>query len=148
MIDPRWVEISHELIRGPQPDLDDLADLKALGLTGVINLRLESDHSREICRQLGLDYHYFPVRDWTTPDRAQVEEFLALFQNEGQYLVHCLGGVGRTGVFVSCYRIARGLDPAACIRQSHTEVTWMSMNEIQMQFVMEFGRWWQERKRE
>ncbi len=148
MIDPRWVEVADDLVRGPQPDHDDLADLKALGLTGVINLRLESEHSREICRELGLDYHYLPVRDWTTPDRSQVEDFLGIFaEKPGQYLVHCLGGVGRTGVFVSCYRIAQGMEPASAIRQSHTEVTWMSMNEIQMQFVLEFGRWWQERNR-
>ena len=57
--------------------------------------------------------------DWTTPDRSQVEDFLGIFaEKPGQYLVHCLGGVGRTGVFVSCYRIAQGMEPASAIRQT------------------------------
>lgn len=146
MIESRWIDVGPNLMRGPQPGYDDLADLKALGLKGVVNLRLESEESHEHCRELGLDYHYFPVRDWTTPDRFQVEEFLQVVQNSrGPLLVHCLGGVGRTGVFVSCYRITQGFEAPAAIRQSHLEVTWMSMNEIQMQFVVEFGRWWRER---
>jgi protein tyrosine phosphatase (PTP) superfamily phosphohydrolase (DUF442 family) len=145
---PHWVQIGHDLWRGPQPDSQDLADLKALGLTAVVNLRLESEITRELCRELGLDYHYFPVRDWTIPERSQVEEFLTLFEKPGVRLVHCLGGIGRTGVFVSCYRIARGMTANEAITQSHTEVTWMSMNGMQMDFVWDFGRWWQERNRE
>lgn len=148
--DSRWVAVSPHLMRGPQPQEEDLRDLMANGLHGVVNLRLESEQSRELCQQLGLQYHYFPVRDWTCPDRRQIEEFLGIFEQSlaGPLLVHCMGGVGRTGVFVSCYRIARGMDPAQAIRLSHTEVSWMSMNEEQMQFVVAFGRWWAEQQQE
>ncbi|GMU56374.1 MAG: hypothetical protein AMXMBFR33_55200 [Candidatus Xenobia bacterium] len=146
----RWVSVSPELMRGPQPQEEDLRDLMAVGLGGVVNLRLESEHSRELCQQLGLRYHYFPVRDWTCPEQRQIEEFLSLFEESpsGPLLVHCMGGVGRTGVFVSCYRVARGMDPGQAIRLSHTEVSWMSMNDEQMQFVVAFGRWWAERQQE
>ncbi|MEW6283811.1 MAG: dual specificity protein phosphatase family protein [Candidatus Eremiobacterota bacterium] len=130
------------LVRGPQPNLTDLEMLRERGLGGVVNLRDESEQSRAYCLELGLEYHYIPVPDWTAPRIEQVEEFLRLMAETPRtpLLVHCLGGIGRTGVMVSCWRIQRGIPARQAVDLSHREVPWMSMNHEQLRFLLEWER--------
>lgn len=87
---------------------------------------------------LGLDYHRIVIIDWETPNLGQVRGFLAVVQSGGKFLVHCLGGVGRTGIMVSCYRVARGWTAEDAIRRSHIEVPWLPMKQNQVDFIREF----------
>lgn len=134
--------VSPDLFRGPQPDLRVLQMLAEAGLRTVVNLRSESDHSRDLCERLWLGYHRIPVEDWTAPSLEQVEEFLGLVDEPGRgpILVHCLGGVGRTGVFVSCYRVRRGMTAEQALALSDVETPWMGMNVQQREFVRAFER--------
>ncbi len=134
-----FLTVTERLWRGPQPDYGELIKLQEQGLTAVVNLRDESEESKSLCQRLGLGYHFFPIVDWTTPNPRQVESFLELFERypEERYLVHCWGGVGRTGVFVCCYRISMGLMNARdAIDLSDEETPHLQMNAIQRQFVM------------
>ena len=128
------------LYRGPQPEAEQLATLQKQGLRSVINLREESDESRYYCRHLGLDYHGIPVADWTVPTVQQVEEFLDLMDHPSTRptLVHCWGGVGRTGLFVSCWRIRMGMPAQEAILLSDQETPHMGMNDPQRTWVRQF----------
>lgn len=141
-----FIQVDEALWRGPQPTLDDLRDLRDKGLTAVVSLREEGQYGQPPYGQsealaVGLRWHLVPVRDHGIPTLEQVREFLALVDNHrgGTVLVHCLGGVGRTGVFVSCYRIARhGWTALEAIKQSHLEVPWLPLNEVQREFIRKF----------
>lgn len=143
-----WVEVDKHLVRGPQPDLEALRNLRSVGLTGVISLRAEGSYGQPPYGQsdaisLGLAWHRIPVEDWGTPSVAQVNEFLDLLavkRDSNKWLVHCLGGVGRTGVFVACYRIARGWTAEEAIKHNGIEVPWLGKNDQQIAFVLEFAR--------
>lgn len=111
-------------------------------MTGVINLREESEESEVICRRLGLSYDYFPVPDWTAPHPRQVEAFLALLEERPDqcFLVHCAAGIGRTGVMVSCYRVRQGwMSPEEALERTDEEAPRARMVDVQRQFVLEFG---------
>jgi protein tyrosine phosphatase (PTP) superfamily phosphohydrolase (DUF442 family) len=129
------------LYRGPQPRAEDLQALQSRGLRSVVNLREESDESLYYCRHLGLAYHGIPVVDWTVPETAQVEEFLALMQHlpNRPLLVHCWGGVGRTGLFVSCWRIRMGMGAEEAIRLSDMETPHQGMSQIQRDWIRAFA---------
>jgi protein tyrosine phosphatase (PTP) superfamily phosphohydrolase (DUF442 family) len=128
------------LYRGPQPRVEDLQTLKSRGLRSVVNLREESDESRYYCRHLELSYHGIPVVDWTVPEVAQVEEFLDLMEHPPNrpLLIHCWGGVGRTGLFVSCWRIRMGMETEEAIRLSDMETPHQGMNQIQRDWIRRF----------
>lgn len=133
-------QVSPVLYRGPQPDVRILQMLAEAGVRLVVNLRSESDQTRDLCERLWLEYRHIPVDDWTTPEPEQVQEFLELLEEpaRGPVLVHCLGGVGRTGVFVSCYRIVHGMSAQDALALSDMETPWMGMNHAQREFVREF----------
>lgn len=126
------------LFRSPQPSFEDLHKLKEQGLRSVVNLREESDESRWHCEMLGLNYHHISLGDWTVPTAEQVERFLGLMKDPTQtpLLVHCWAGVGRTGLFVTCWRVSMGMSVHEAIRLSDLETPQMGMSRLQRDWLL------------
>jgi len=125
------------LLRSPQPKGDALNQLT--GLQRVVNLRQECQDSELLCRHLGLDYVWIPVPDMGVPEPEQIQEFLELFSRPRLTLVHCYAGQGRTGLFVACYRIFRGMEVEAAIGCTDREVNSRGMRPSQRDWVRQAG---------
>jgi len=98
-------QVSEDLYRGAQPEDEGFAELKAIGVKTVVNLRtFHSD--RDECEDAGLKYFHITVQAWEEED-DEVAEFLKVVQDpENQpVFVHCLHGADRTGVMSAVYRI-------------------------------------------
>ncbi len=136
-------QVDSVLYRSPQPDFEDLLCLKSAGVKTVINLRLEAEESRFFATQADLLYVYLPVRDWNVPEEEQVQQFLEVLedQNRTPALVHCAMGVGRTGTFVACYRVAKGIEVEEAIGLTDREspMRLVSMSQAQKRFVREYA---------
>lgn len=116
--------------RGEQPPLREscFRDLAREGIGAVLCLREENEKAlevlgraypqyraveeREICEGAGLHFRHLECRDLTAPGPAQVEAALRIIDEETSegraVFVHCLGGVGRTGVITGAWLIASG----------------------------------------
>lgn len=130
-----YVQVDTRLLRSPQPRLTGLRYLKeTYALTGLVNLREESQESQDLCRELDLDYHWIPVEDMKTPQAEQVKHFLAISQ-QGVNLVHCEAGQGRTGVFVAAYRIAAGWALEDAIARTDAEIFSRGMRPGQREWL-------------
>ena len=132
-----FLQVDSKLWRGPQPTPNDLSQLKHRGLRAVYNLREESTQSRSLALNAGLNYHELLVEDWNIPRLEQVREFLEMLAvpDFAPGLVHCWGGVGRTGVFVCCYRVAQGMGMQAAIELSDEETPHLQMNQLQRNWL-------------
>ncbi len=107
--------VSDELYRCEQPSTGDVADLQALGIRSVLNLR-KHHRDPDAFAAAGLQLLAQPM------DAGQVTEDLlvaALRQFHAApkpVVVHCWHGSDRTGVFVAAYRIVfQGWSSAAAI---------------------------------
>ncbi len=136
------LQVSEHLFRSPQPDFEDLLQLKARGIKSLVNLREEAAESEFFARQCGMKYLHLGVVDWKTPSVEQVRTFLDFLSEEAHRpaLVHCAAGVGRTGTFVACYRVAQGMPVEEALRLSNGEspLAGVTMNAIQRDFVKSF----------
>jgi protein tyrosine/serine phosphatase len=109
---PNAGKVSDSLLRGAQPHLAHLDELKKLGVTTIVDLRKESPHTRERERvqaeALGIHFISIPVGGFSTPSSAQLAEFFILLRGAPpqKIFVHCEFGEDRTGVFIAAYRIA------------------------------------------
>ena len=109
---PNLGKVSDQLFRGAQPNLSNLAELKKLGVTTIVDLRSESPRTREQERAraqaLGMRFVSIPVGGFSNPSSAQVAQFFALLRQSPRetVFVHCRFGRDRTGVFIATYRIA------------------------------------------
>lgn len=93
---------------------DDLDNIRAQGISGIVNLCGEFSDLHEIEESAGFEVFYLPIPDETAPNMEQMEKALE-WLDEAVYLgkkvlVHCKLGVGRTGTFVTAYMLRRGFN--------------------------------------
>jgi protein tyrosine/serine phosphatase len=103
------------LVRSPQPDEDDLRALaEEHGVRTVVNLRGEPDpetgwfqEERRGVEAIGARWVQLRVSGGAAPEPATVGAFCDLIEDPANWpvLVHCQGGVHRTGLLGALYRI-------------------------------------------
>jgi len=109
---PNAGRIAEHLYRGAQPRNGSLKQLRALGITTIVDLRGEHSSLRERERReaesLGIRFISIPLGGFSPPAKDQITTFLSLFagQSPGTVFAHCRLGEDRTGVFIAAYRIA------------------------------------------
>lgn len=104
----------------------DLAAIRAWGAVMLISLIEAKEFASlgvgglgEAARAAGFDWHHLPIQDMHPPDaafegnwRETTETIDRLFEKQGRLLLHCAGGLGRTGTIAARILIERGI-PAA-----------------------------------
>lgn len=91
------------LYRAGQPDDDDFADMKSLGIKEILNLR--EFHSDDEAKEHKFRVHRVKM-DAGEVTAAQLLEALKYIKNrEGPLLVHCWHGSDRTGATIAAYRM-------------------------------------------
>jgi protein-tyrosine phosphatase len=140
--DPYQEKVSDTLRRGSMPSAADLETLQRKGFKSVVNLCLEtnSDAINEAANGLTLNTLGLPVEDNRSPTVGHVVRFLDFIRapkNQPAY-VHCQAGVGRTGVFVACYRMAvEGVSPEKALKEATDHGLAMPNQKA---FILELGR--------
>jgi protein-tyrosine phosphatase len=105
---------------------EDLAVLQELGVGHVLCLATTEELHRcgvgdllERYREAGFGAHHVPILDQRVSSAALMRELVAELRQlteEGEnVLVHCVGGLGRSGLVAGCYLRAAGLDGQAAI---------------------------------
>jgi protein tyrosine phosphatase (PTP) superfamily phosphohydrolase (DUF442 family) len=96
--------VSADLYRCEQPGLADIADLKALGVRTVLNLRKHHTDPKEF-GAAGLTLLDNPIDAGDVTEEYLVATLRQFRDAPKPVIVHCWHGSDRTGVFVAAYRI-------------------------------------------
>ena len=96
-------------------------------------------------RQAGMEVIAYPIRDYHTPDDlpglnlalSAVSAHLSAGRNVA---VHCMAGVGRTGIFLACLsRIVLQIDGPTAIQWVREYIPEALENEQQEEFVLNYA---------
>lgn len=113
-------------------DLDvDLDDIKAWGATTVLTLieehefrLLQVEDMESQVHDNGMKWFHLPIKDFSVPDRRFVDawkttgaEIHRRLDAGERILIHCRGGLGRTGLVAGVILVERGILPKEAIRQ-------------------------------
>jgi tyrosine-protein phosphatase SIW14 len=101
-------QVNPNFFRGEQPEGRDYADLAALGVKTVIDLRADYESSEpRLVEAAGMKYVRIPMTMHVRPTSEQLELFLQIVNTPAQQpvYVHCKGGRHRTGVMTAVYRM-------------------------------------------
>lgn len=139
------------LIRSPQPDRGDLRELAAThGVKTVVNLRGESpdkdwfQEEQKGVADIGARWVQLKVDGANAPSPEVVERFMNLVEDPANWpvLVHCQGGVHRTGLVCALYRIQyQGWSPEAAVAEM--EDLWFNWTLRDRERVKEYLRAYQ-----
>lgn len=95
-----------------------LAGLAQQGVSVLVNLHKRRHDPSRLARH-GLVEVHLPVKDFTAPSPAQVEQGIAAIAEAvaagERVAVHCGGGLGRTGTLLACYLVHHGWGAEAAI---------------------------------
>jgi len=101
-------KINENYYRGSQPNQEEFAQLKTLGIKTVIDLREDFKKNEEASvRDLGMNYVRIPLKTRVAATEEQWKYFLGLVNDPAKQpvYVHCKGGRHRTGAMTAIYRI-------------------------------------------
>jgi protein tyrosine/serine phosphatase len=101
-------KVNENYYRGSQPTAEQFAQLKALGIKTVIDLRKDSRAgAQEQVHALGMQYFNLPLKASRAATEEQTNYFLQLVNDPKNWpvYVHCKGGRHRTGALTAVYRI-------------------------------------------
>jgi len=127
----RFSYVDAHLLRGGQPSIAQLAELKALGVSGVttiISLRKENlgitTAERAEAHRLGLKFLHFPFYGIFGASRSFLERILEAMRDpaNGMVYVHCQRGRDRSSLLVALHLVTdHAWDPELAWRQAVLE---------------------------
>jgi uncharacterized protein (TIGR01244 family) len=108
-----FLKINTDFCSGGQPTAAHLAELKAQGITAVINLRTVGETGFDAAaeeadvKKLGMKYFHIPVAN-NAPKDEQADEFLKITDDAKNrpVFIHC-GSANRVGAFFMIRRVLR-----------------------------------------
>jgi protein tyrosine/serine phosphatase len=101
-------QVNSHYYRGEQPEGRDYADLAALGIKTIIDLRDDYEpNGKMLTETAGMKYVLIPMTTHVPPTPGQLAQFLQIVNDPAKQpvYVHCKGGRHRTGVMTAIYRI-------------------------------------------
>jgi uncharacterized protein (TIGR01244 family) len=132
-----FLKINTEFCSGGQPTLAQLAELKAQGITTVINLRTAGENGFDApaeeaeVKKLGMKYVHIPVSNQAGPKDEQADEFLKVTDDAKNrpVFIHC-GSANRVGAF---FMIRRVLRDGLAFDAAKTEATKIGLRSAQLE---------------
>ena len=129
---------------------EDLAAIARLHRARVLVTLLEREEIEEIgelraeAERLALEWIHFPIADmWAPADaaatRALVERILRSLAAGDNVVLHCWGGLGRTGTIAASCLVARGATPVRALELVRATREGAVQTTEQEQFVRDFA---------
>jgi protein-tyrosine phosphatase len=129
----------------------DLAIIQAAGVTHVVSMLSHDEYARYGVKGLadavldaGLSHRSLPVLDQAVPTTEQMTALVRWMHQAidggGRVLIHCVGGLGRSGTAAACYLVSTGMTPEQAITAVRRARSPRAIeSEVQERFVRGFG---------
>jgi atypical dual specificity phosphatase len=87
----------------------------------VLVTAMEESLNEDLVKDVGLEYHYYPVPPYGTPTLQQINGFVELVNTNRvmnrPVAIHCFMGWGRTGTLLAAYLISEGMNADEAINE-------------------------------
>ena len=138
-----WIDKSLLAALACPDSLEDLAWLRKQGIEVLLSLT-EDPPRRDWVNDAGLLVMHVPVEDMEAPTQGQLDRCVSAIERaNGQGMgvaVHCGAGLGRTGVILAAYFVAKGVSAQNAIGKVRRLRPGSIETDEQADAVVEFAR--------
>ncbi len=138
-----WIEKPHLAAMARPAEADDLTWLRKQGIELVIALT-EDPPRRDWVNDAGLMVMHVPVEDMEAPTQEQLDRCISAIERANGHgmgvAVHCGAGLGRTGVILAAYFVAKGTSAQNAIGKVRRLRPGSIETDEQADAVVEFAR--------
>lgn len=157
-IDKEHIDIKGRIGIGRAPGygsvrFDDYRSMKEQGITKIYCLQEEDElqylaeetakQREDSLSELGIELIHSPIGDFRIPTPEQAKRLSKMIMNDviggKSILIHCMGGLGRSGTIAACALVHYGLKPDEAINLVRTVRPGTLETDQQVAFVMGFG---------
>ena len=145
----QWL-IPGKLAKSSIPDIADLVIWQEEGIQSILNL-LE-DYYEDVVKdelRIGFKVLHSPIDDFGAPSLEQLQEIVQWIDDQigsgTKVLVHCFGGIGRTGTVLLAYLIYQG-DNLETAMEKVRKVGAQPQSPEQVNIINVFYTWMQSTK--
>jgi len=138
--------VEPNLFVGGQYNLRGLLALKAIGITGIINMRMHSPYREN--HFLGIKYLHLPTPDHGAP---RMEDLIigARFANDeikngGKVFIHCRQGIGRGPTMTIAYLMKKGDSFQTAISKVRKTRSFINLSHAQIIRLKELEKYYSE----
>ncbi|MEB3277308.1 MAG: cyclin-dependent kinase inhibitor 3 family protein [Lyngbya sp.] len=112
---------------------------------------LEAVQIRDLISQAqarGMHSIWFPIKDMSVPTSIDelivlVEQILLNAKQNQTVVIHCMGGLGRTGMVAACCLVALGYSPTEAIRIVRETREYSIETQQQENYISQFAEVWE-----
>jgi atypical dual specificity phosphatase len=138
-----WVDKPHLAALARPSDAEDLAWLRKQGIELLISLTEERPR-RDWINDAGLMVMHVPVEDMEAPTQEQLDRCTSAIERANSHgmgvAIHCGAGLGRTGVILATYFVAKGLSAQNAMGKVRRMRPGSIETDEQSDAVVEFAR--------
>jgi atypical dual specificity phosphatase len=142
-----WID-KPNLLGSRNPTISDLKELRGEGFEVLVSLLNEKQQAPyydiSSATSLGYKRHNIGVSEYCPPTVKQLVQFVKLVDGlplGTKIVVHCEGGIGRTGTFAAAYWIAKGKTVEEAIKHVRKARRYAVETPEQEAALHEFDNW-------
>ena len=132
---------------------EDFRSIKEQGVSKIYCLQEEDElqylnsetikQREQSLSELEIEFVHSPIGDFRVPTPDQAKRLSKMIMNDviggKSILIHCMGGLGRSGTIAACSLVQYGLKPDEAINLVRKIRPGTLETDEQVQFVIEFG---------
>jgi len=141
-----WIDVP-VFLGSSSPTTEELKNHYQLGFRTIISLLDENEqrpyYDLSQALAMGFDWIRIPIKDFTAPTQEQFMQFLEVIDRalkNGKVVMHCRGGLGRTGTMAAAYWIDKGLSVGEALKKIHASNPAAVENPVQEKSLRELER--------